>query len=205
MTQIRKPSTPRPTQARSEHSRSPPESHLQCCTAQGYHPFLKLGLLTITGAFIISKILPVKKKLRDEKSLSCPHQETADSMSASPSVWGGFSELEWGCSLCNSSTKICKQSAYGSVDAPSAELPDNYQLWFFFFPPLKLISTARGFGFLQAPVARGPMLQPALFNYPLLFCPANVRSQRVTDALPQRRHPITEEDVGSHGDLGSNA
>lgn len=168
-------------------------------------PVFEAGFADHHQGFYYIKILPVKKKFRDEKSLSCPHQETADSMSASPSVWGGFSELEWGCSLCNSSTKICKQSAYGSMDAPSAELPDNYQLWFFFFPPLKLISTARGFSFLQAPVARGPTLQPALFNYPLLFCPANVRSQRVTDALPQRHHPITEEDVGSHGDLGSNA
>lgn len=53
-------------------------------------------------------------------------------MSASPSV-----ELERGCSPCNSSTKICKRSAYGSVDAPSAGLPDNYQLWFFFFSPFK--------------------------------------------------------------------
>lgn len=163
-------------------------------------PVFEAGFADHHQGFYYIKILPVKKKFRDEKSLSCPHQETADSMSASPSV-----ELERGCSPCNSSTKICKQSAYGSMDAPSAELPDNYQLWFFFFPPLKLISTARGFSFLQAPVARGPTLQPALFNYPLLFCPANVRSQRVTDALPQRHHPITEEDVGSHGDLGSNA
>lgn len=144
-----------------------------------------------------------QKKVSDEKSVSCPHQKTADGMSASPSA--PLAELERGCSLCSScpSTKICKRSAYSRVDTPSAELADNYQLWF--PPPLKLISTARGFGSLQAPVTRGPTLQPALFNYPLLFCPANVRSQRVTDALPQRRHPITEEDVGSYGDLGSNA